>query len=48
VLTPRVEYREGSAPTPEDEARLHHAAHEECFISNSVKTAIRVAPRSEP
>jgi organic hydroperoxide reductase OsmC/OhrA len=32
-------------PTLEDEDRLHHRAHEECFISNSVKTAVTVAPK---
>ena len=26
-------------------AQLHHAAHDECFIANSVKTAIRCEPR---
>jgi organic hydroperoxide reductase OsmC/OhrA len=42
VLRPRIEY--GAArPSPADEARLHHAAHEQCYISNSVKTGIRVA-----
>lgn len=27
-------------------ADLHHAAHEECFIANSVKTEIRCEPRA--
>lgn len=27
-------------------ADLHHAAHAECFIANSVKTEIRCAPRT--
>ncbi len=40
VLSPRITYRE--APTPAREAELHHRAHEECFISNSVKTNIVV------
>ena len=30
-------------PSAEDIDHLHHAAHEECFIANSVKTEIRVA-----
>lgn len=42
VLNPRVEYREGASPTAEQEAQLHHRAHEGCFISNSVKSEIRV------
>lgn len=30
----------GPAPTAEQLADLHHAAHEECFIANSVKTEV--------
>lgn len=41
-LNPRVVYAGGKAPGREDEVRLHHAAHEGCFISNSVKTDIQV------
>jgi organic hydroperoxide reductase OsmC/OhrA len=40
-LNPRVVYA-GTAPSHDDEVRLHHAAHEGCFISNSVKTDIQV------
>jgi organic hydroperoxide reductase OsmC/OhrA len=42
VLTPRIEYRSERSPDADQEARLHERAHEECFISNSVKTAITV------
>ena len=42
VLRPRIEYAEGVRPSPEVEAALHHAAHEQCFIANSVKTEISV------
>jgi organic hydroperoxide reductase OsmC/OhrA len=45
-LSPVIEWREGFAPTAEQEEALHHRAHDECFISNSVKTAIHVAPRT--
>ncbi len=41
-LRPRVRY--AAAPSPELEARLHHRAHEQCFISASVKTEIEVLP----
>jgi organic hydroperoxide reductase OsmC/OhrA len=41
VLRPRVTYGV-NPPTPEREAELHHRAHEQCFIANSVKTDIRV------
>lgn len=40
VLSPRIVYRE--PPTNERESELHHEAHEQCFISNSVKTNIVV------
>lgn len=41
VLHPRVTY--ATEVTPEIEADLHHRAHQECFIANSVKTEITVA-----
>jgi len=44
TLQPRITYRGDTLPTDDDEQRLHHMAHEQCFISNSVKTEIRVIP----
>ena len=44
VLRPAVAYA-GRAPTPEERDRLHHAAHEACFIANSVRTEIVVEAR---
>jgi organic hydroperoxide reductase OsmC/OhrA len=44
TLRPRIEYAPGKAPTAEQAADLHHRAHEECFIANSVKTDIVVEP----
>jgi organic hydroperoxide reductase OsmC/OhrA len=46
VLSPNITYREGKAPTADQERTLHEQAHEECFIANSVKTEIRVEARS--
>lgn len=44
VLRPRIVYGgEKGSPDAEESERLHHAAHEECFIANSVKTHITVA-----
>lgn len=40
-LRPKVIYR-GRAPTPEEEQALHHTAHEQCTIANSVTTKITV------
>ena len=36
-----------SAPSAAQEAELHHRAHEECYIANSVRTEIRVLPVSD-
>ena len=44
MLRPRIVYGGGKRPSPDEENRLHHAAHEQCFIANSVKTEITVAP----
>jgi organic hydroperoxide reductase OsmC/OhrA len=43
TLHPRIVYRGDKRPTHEEEAKLHHDAHEQCFIANSVKTEITVA-----
>ena len=43
VLHPRIVYGGDKRPTPEQEAHLHHQAHEQCFIAQSVKTAVTVA-----
>jgi organic hydroperoxide reductase OsmC/OhrA len=41
VLRPRIAYG-GTPPAEADVDLLHHAAHEQCFIANSVKTRIVV------
>ena len=41
VLRPRIAWT-GQAPAPEELEALHHRAHEECFIANSVKTEVVV------
>ena len=43
VLAPRIEYAGDPRPSPDEITRLHHAAHDGCFIANSVKTEIVVA-----
>lgn len=42
-LSPEIVFSGAHAPTDADVQRLHHAAHEECFIANSVATEIAVA-----
>ncbi|MDB5475421.1 MAG: putative redox protein regulator of disulfide bond formation [Phenylobacterium sp.] len=41
TLRPEITY-EGPRPTPEQRDQLHHAAHDQCFIANSVKTEVVV------
>ena len=43
VLRPRVEFS-GAAPDPAQLQALHHAAHEECFIAQSLRAEIVVEP----
>ncbi|KDB06246.1 OsmC family protein [Burkholderia sp. lig30] len=42
VLKPAVTFGGALAPSDEDVAALHHAAHEACFLANSVRTEIDV------
>jgi organic hydroperoxide reductase OsmC/OhrA len=42
VLRPRIAWS-GRAPTAEELEGLHHRAHEECFIANSVKSDVVLA-----
>jgi len=43
TLRPRIVYGGATRPTAEEIARLHHLAHEQCFIANSVKTEISLS-----
>ena len=44
VLRPRIVFSGERQPTTEQVDQLHHIAHAECFIANSVKTEIIVEP----
>src|SRR5215470_18156843 len=48
TLNPRIVYGGDKRPTSEEIESLHHDAHEQCFIANSVKTKIVVAARPRP
>src|SRR6476469_11217745 len=37
TLNPRITYAGSKTPTTEEVDQMHHAAHEGCFIANSVK-----------
>jgi organic hydroperoxide reductase OsmC/OhrA len=42
TLSPQIVWTGSKLPTADDLDRLHHRAHEDCFIANSVKTTITV------
>lgn len=44
TLRPQVRFSGEILPTREQIEHLHHRAHEECFIANSVKTEVRCEP----
>lgn len=44
TLRPRAEFAGEKQPDREGIEDLHHAAHEECFIANSVKSEVRCEP----
>jgi organic hydroperoxide reductase OsmC/OhrA len=45
TLNPKIVYSGGKLPAPADEEHLHHLAHEQCFIANSIKTEVVVHSR---
>jgi organic hydroperoxide reductase OsmC/OhrA len=44
TLRPEVRFSGAIVPTQEEILKLHHEAHDECFIANSVKTEVRCEP----
>ena len=44
TLRPRVDFAGEKRPERADIEALHHKAHEDCFIANSVKSEVRCVP----
>lgn len=44
TLRPEVHFSGERLPTQEQICQMHHEAHEQCFIANSVKTEVRCEP----
>ena len=44
TLRPKVRCSGTKQPNAEQLLSLHHAAHEQCFIANSVRTELRIEP----
>jgi len=40
TLQPSIEYDAASIPSAEQEQHLHHLAHEECYIANSINSEV--------
>jgi organic hydroperoxide reductase OsmC/OhrA len=45
TLRPKVVFAPGAAPDQAVLSELHRLSHEECFIANSVNTAVTVEPQ---
>ena len=43
-LRPKVSWSGNNIPTLEEVNEMHHHAHAECFIANSVKTEVTISP----
>jgi organic hydroperoxide reductase OsmC/OhrA len=43
TLNPQIQWSGERVPTDDEVAKLHHRAHEGCYIANSIKTEVRVA-----
>jgi len=48
VLRPKVTFNSNLGAVTTQLDRLHHLAHEHCFIANSVKSDVSVEPTYEP
>ena len=42
TLHPQIVHSGDALPTPADVENLHHMAHEQCFIANSIKSEVTV------
>jgi len=46
TLRQRLKFSGDKKPTPQELEEMNHAAHDQCFIANSVKTEVTVEPQS--
>ncbi len=47
TLRPAAAFTGEKRPSPEELATMHHEAHEQCYIANSVKAEVRCEPVAE-
>jgi organic hydroperoxide reductase OsmC/OhrA len=48
TLRPEVQFAGDKRPTRAEIESMHHEAHEQCFIANSVRTDVRCEPVGLP
>ncbi len=48
TLHPKIVYSSDRRPDAAAEADLHHHAHEQCFIAQSIRTEVKVAAPASP
>jgi organic hydroperoxide reductase OsmC/OhrA len=48
TLHPEVQFSGELLPTPQQIEEMHHSAHTECYIANSVSSQVRVEPVFAP
>jgi organic hydroperoxide reductase OsmC/OhrA len=46
TLRQRLKFSGDKQPTAQELEEMNHAAHDQCFIANSVKTEVKVEPQS--
>jgi len=46
TLTPKITFSGDKKPSAEELGKMHHSAHDNCFIANSGKTEITVEPQT--
>lgn len=46
TLKQRLKFSGEKQPTAQEIVEMNHAAHDQCFIANSVKTEVKVEPQS--
>lgn len=47
LLKPKIVFGGARTPSPQELEHLHHLAHEQCFIANSIKTEVTVRPNQD-
>ena len=45
ILKPRIRFADGTQVDVTTLDEIHHKSHEDCFIANSVKTAVTIEPQ---